>query len=221
MTVMTSTFWPISQLIPSCTFTPEMVKTYKSFEQFYLSRHSGRRLTFLPSHGNADVRVTFDASTTELNLSTYALVILLQFQGLASDAVLNYSVSFSNRSSIWLMIFVQELRDATDIPEPELQRNLQSLACAKYKILKKHPPGRDIDKEDYFSFNAGFTSNLRKIKIGTVVSRVESVEERKETRDRIDEERRHQTEVSMSFHAFRLYCRSMNSFLLRRVSSAS
>ena len=36
---------------------------------------------------------------------------------------------------------------------------------------------------------------MRKIKIGTVVSRVESGEERKETRDRIEEERKHQTEV--------------------------
>ncbi|KAG6879880.1 pre-tRNA nuclear export protein [Termitomyces sp. T32_za158] len=177
--VMTSTFWPISQSIPSCNFTAEMVKTYKSFEQFYLSRHSGRRLAWLPSHGNADIRVTFDASKIELNVSTYALVILLQYQGLASDATLKYS----------------ELRDATDIPEQELQRNLQSLACAKYKILKKHPPGRDVNKEDCFSFNAGFTSNMRKIKIGTVVSRVETGEERKETRDRIDEERRHQTEA--------------------------
>ncbi|KAG6873948.1 hypothetical protein C0995_008987 [Termitomyces sp. Mi166 len=165
--------------VAPCTFTSEMVKTCKSFEQFYLSRHSGRRLTWLPSHGNADVRVTFDASKIELNVSTYALVILLQFQGLVSDAVLSYS----------------ELCDATNIAESELQRNLQSLACAKYKILKKHPPGRDIDKDDFFSFNASFTSNMRKIKIGTVVSRVESGEERRETRDRIDEERRHQTEA--------------------------
>ncbi|KAG5720239.1 Cullin-3 [Termitomyces sp. T112] len=177
--VMTSTFWPIPQTVPPCSFTPDMVKTCKSFEQFYLSRHSGRRLTWLPSQGSADVRVAFDASKIELNVSTYALVILLQFQGLAFDAFLTYS----------------ELRDATNIVESELQRNLQSLACAKYKILKKHPPGRDIEKDDIFSFNAGFTSNLRKIKVGTVVSRVESGEERKETRDRIDEERRHQTDA--------------------------
>ncbi|KAG6813913.1 hypothetical protein H0H92_005762 [Tricholoma furcatifolium] len=180
--VMTSTFWPTSQTTSPCTFTPEMVKACKSFEQFYLSRHSGRRLTWLPSHGNADVRVAFDAARIELNVSTMALVILLQFQNLAHDAFLTYT----------------ELRESTGIEEAELQRNLQSLACAKYKILKKSPPGRDVDKDDSFSFNAGFTSNLRKIKIGTIVSKVESGEERKETRDRIDEERRHQTEVD--FH---------------------
>ncbi|KAG6820945.1 hypothetical protein H0H93_009181 [Arthromyces matolae] len=179
VTVMTSTFWPISHTVSPCIFPPEMVKTCKSFEQFYLSRHSGRRLTWLPSHGNADVRVAFNAARIELNVSTFALVILLQFQRLAPDAFLTYS----------------ELQDATGIPDPELKRHVQSLACAKYKILKKHPPGRDVEKDDSFSFNASFTSSLRKIKIGTIISKVESGDERKETRDRIDEERRHQTEA--------------------------
>lgn len=80
--------------------------------------------------------------------------------------------------------------------EIELKRQLQSLACAKFKILKKHPPGREIEVEDSFSFNNDFTSPMQRIKIGTVASsRVENVDERKETRDRIDEERRHQIEV--------------------------
>lgn len=48
---------------------------------------------------------------------------------------------------------------------------------------------------DSFSFNADFSAPLQKIKISTVASRVENTEERKETKDRIDEERRHQTEV--------------------------
>ena len=91
---------------------------------------------------------------------------------------------------------MQEIKVATEIPEADLQRNLQSLACAKYKILKKHPPGRDINSTDSFSFNVDFSAPLQKIKISTVSSRPESNDERKETRDHIDEERRHQTDVS-------------------------
>ena len=89
----------------------------------------------------------------------------------------------------------QEIKSATSIIDAELQRHLQSLACAKYKILKKHPPGRDVDAGDSFSFNHEFSSDLRRIKISTVVSKVETGDERKETRNRVDEERRHQTEV--------------------------
>jgi hypothetical protein len=89
----------------------------------------------------------------------------------------------------------QEIRSTTSIPEQELRRHLQSLACAKYKILKKHPPGRDVNPEDSFSFNHGFVCPMQRIKISTVSAKVESTEERKETRDRIDEERQYQTEV--------------------------
>ncbi|KAF7794808.1 hypothetical protein EIP86_005950 [Pleurotus ostreatoroseus] len=176
VTVMTSTFWPMSHAPSPCIFPEELLKAMKSFEQFYLSRHSGRRLTLQPSLGNADVRVIFKSRKHDLNVSTYALVILLLFEN--TD-----SMSY------------QEIKEATDIPDNELQRNLQSLACAKYKILKKHPHGRDVEPTDTFTFNADFTCPLQKIKISTVVSRVETNDERKETKDRVDEERKHQTEV--------------------------
>ena len=80
----------------------------------------------------------------------------------------------------------------------ELQRSLQSLACAKFKVLKKHPPGRDVNPSDSFSFNLDFSAPLYKLKISTVVSRVENADERKETKDRVDEERKYQTEVGTS-----------------------
>lgn len=79
----------------------------------------------------------------------------------------------------------------------ELTRQLQSLACAKYKVLKKTPAGREVNPSDAFTFNADFSAPLQKIKIGTIASRVENTEERKETNERIDEERRHQTEVRL------------------------
>lgn len=92
----------------------------------------------------------------------------------------------------------QEIKEATSIDDSELRRHLQSLACAKFKILKKHPAGRDVNATDAFSFNDDFTSPLQKIKISTIASKVETNEERKETNDRIEEERRHQTDVCIS-----------------------
>ncbi|KAI0649089.1 Cullin-domain-containing protein [Trametes meyenii] len=179
VTVMTSTFWPMSHSAASCTFPQQLIGASKSFERFYLSQHSGRRLTWQPSLGNADVRVKFKSKKHDLNVSTFALVILLLFEDILDDQFLTY----------------EEITSATAIPEVELKRQLQSLACAKYKILKKHPPGREVHTTDSFSFNADFSAPLQKIKISTVASRVENTEERKETKDRIDEERRHQTEA--------------------------
>ena len=125
------------------------------------------------------MRVTFKVRKHDLNVSSFALVILLLFENLGEGDYLTY----------------EEIKDATAIPDNELQRNLQSLACTKFKVLKKHPPGRDVNPEDSFSFNADFSSPLQKIKISTVATRVESGEERKETQDRVEEERRYQTDV--------------------------
>ncbi|KAF8842115.1 Cullin-domain-containing protein [Paxillus ammoniavirescens] len=179
VTVTTSTFWPMSHSPSTCVLPELLTRACKSFEHFYLSRHSGRRLTWQPSLGNADVRVQFKSRKHDLNVSTFALVILLLFENIAGDEFLTY----------------EELKSATLIPDAELQRHLQSLACAKYKILKKHPPGRDIDPSDSFSFNNDFACPMQKIKIGTVSAKVENTEERKETRERIDEERQYQTEA--------------------------
>ncbi|EIW57578.1 Cullin-domain-containing protein [Trametes versicolor FP-101664 SS1] len=179
VTVMTSTFWPMSHSAASCTFPAQLIDASRSFERFYLARHSGRRLTWQPGLGNADVRVKFKSRKHDLNVATFALVILLLFEDILDDQFLTY----------------EEIKSSTAIPDVELKRQLQSLACAKYKILKKHPPGREVGTGDSFSFNADFSAPLQKIKISTVASRVENTEERKETKDRIDEERRHQTEA--------------------------
>ncbi|KAJ8592195.1 Cullin-domain-containing protein [Rhizopogon salebrosus TDB-379] len=179
VTVMTSTFWPMSHSSASCIFPEVLTRACKSFEQFYLSRHSGRRLAWQASLGNADIRIQFKTKKHDVNVSTFGLVILLLFENVANDEFLTY----------------EELKTATSIPDTELQRQLQSLACAKFKILKKHPPGRDIHPSDSFSFNNDFTSPMQKIKISTVSAKVETNKERKETRDRIDEDRQHQIEA--------------------------
>lgn len=177
--VMTSTFWPTTNSGATCTFPPVLLQACGSFERFYNSRHSGRRLTWQPALGNADVRVAFNARKHDLNVATFALVILLLFEELDDDDFLTY----------------EDIKNSSGIPDTDLQRHLQSLACAKYKILKKHPPSREVSTSDSFSFNSGFTSPLLRIKIATLASKVESNEERKETQDRIEEERKQQADA--------------------------
>lgn len=92
---------------------------------------------------------------------------------------------------------MQDVKTATSIPDADLRRTLQSLACAKYKILVKMPKGRDINDTDRFAFNAAFTSPMSRIKILTVTNKVETGDEAKETQDRVDEDRRLMTEVRL------------------------
>ncbi|KAG9015626.1 Cullin-3 [Tulasnella sp. 427] len=177
--VLTSTFWPMSLKPAPCTLPPIMVDSCKVYDRYYQSRHSGRKLSWQPSMGTADVRATFKTRTHDLNVSTFALVILLLFENLGEGEFLTY----------------EELKEGTGMEEQELKRQLQSLACAKFRVLKKHPPGRDVADDDSFSFNFDFTCPMQKIKISTVTSKVENPEQRRETMERVDEERKHQTDA--------------------------
>jgi cullin 3 len=179
VTVLTSTFWPMNlSASPKCVMPSVVLQACKAFEHFYFDRHSGRRLTWQPQMGSADVRAYFKKSKHLLNVSTYAMVVLLHF---------------SNEDTLsW-----DEIKLRTQIADQDLKRTLQSLACAKFKILNKSSKGRDILPSDNFSFNQDFTSNMARIKIQALASKVESDGERKNTQDKVDEERKHQIEASI------------------------
>ncbi|KAF9036196.1 Cullin-domain-containing protein [Panaeolus papilionaceus] len=177
--VMTSNCWPNTHTEIPCTLPQELIRACSSFEQFYHSKHSGRRLTWQLGLGTVDMRARFKGGEYDLTVSTYAAIILLLFQNIEEGDILTYS----------------EIKDATQLKEEDLKRHLQTLACAKYKVLKKHPSGREVNNGDSFSFNDAFTATMRKIKISTVSAKVESVQERKETKERIDEERRFQIDA--------------------------
>ena len=189
--ILTTTVWPFENLFKSsddgtqrlaCVFPPAVESVRKRFEKFYLDKHSGRALSWQANMGTADIRTTFKKASGkvvrhDLNVSTYAMVILLLFQDLPARQ--------------WITF--EEIQAQTNIPAYELVRNLQSLALApKTRVLRKEPMNKDVKPSDKFYFNEDFTSNFVKVKIGVVTSsssKVESNEERRDTQKRTDEER--------------------------------
>jgi cullin 3 len=188
--ILTTTVWPFDHLSRTteddgtprlqCVYPAELEGLKQSFEKFYLNKHSGRALKWLPSMGTADIRATFKGSNGkvkrhELNVSTFGTIILMLFKETASDFTMTF----------------EEIHAATNIPKNELIRNLQSLSVApKTRILKKEPMSREIKNEDQFSFNEDFTSPYLKVKVSVIAAnRVENIDERKETQKRIDDER--------------------------------
>lgn len=63
----------------------------------------------------------------------------------------------------------QEIQQETDIPERELVRALQSLACGKptQRVLTKEPKSKEIENGHVFTVNDQFTSKLHRVKIQT------------------------------------------------------
>jgi cullin 3 len=174
--VLTTGFWP-TQSAAKCNLPPEIIKCCEVFKKYYLSNHNGRRLTWQTNMGTGDLRAKFKGKRHELSVSTYQMVILLLFN--SQDAH-----TFS------------EMREATGIPVPELRRNLLSLSLSKYKILTKNPKEKEVKDTDVFAFNNNFRSKLYRVRV-MAATRGESKVEREATRQKVDEDRKHQIEAAI------------------------
>lgn len=87
-----SNFWPFTAKDKTCTLPKVLQDGVKAFDAFYQHKHSGRKLTFMPDQGQVDVKTRFKARSHELNVSTYAMVVLALFEGLGDDEKLRYAV---------------------------------------------------------------------------------------------------------------------------------
>lgn len=185
--VLTTTVWPFETLFKKDTeetthreykYPASVEKVRQRFQEFYLDKHTGRKLTWMPGLGDADLRATFTTGGKtrryELNVSTYAMIILMLFNDLGKGESLSF----------------EQIQAETNIEVPDLIRNLQSLSLvAKWRVLKKEPMSKDIKPTDNFYFNEDFSSQFLKIKVSVVAggsSRVENSEERRATQERID-----------------------------------
>ena len=148
--VLTTGYWP-SQNVPPCALPKAIQESIDHFSKFYLNEHTGRKLSWQTSAGQAELRATFgNGRRHELCVSTYQMCILLLF---------------NEQSSLTL----GQIRMQTQIPDSELRRHLISLCTPKNRILKKGSKGRGITSDsDTFTFNADYTSKLKRIRIALV-----------------------------------------------------
>jgi hypothetical protein len=80
--------------------------------------------------------------------------------------------------------------------DKELKRTLQSLACAKYRVLTKKPKGRDVNETDEFAYNHTFTDQKMRIKINQIQLK-ETKEENKTTHERVAADRHYETQAAI------------------------
>lgn len=195
--VLTSMTWPNElannpneshQQREAVIFPPAIERVKQRFNTFYASKHSGRKLTWVTAMGTADIKARFPGPTKErmhdLNVSTYAMIILMLFNDLEDGVSLTF----------------EDIQSQTNIPQDDLKRNLQSLACvSKTRILIKSPASKDVKETDQFSFNTSFTSKFLRVKVNTVASgnRVETDRERLKTEQKNDESRQYICEAAI------------------------
>merc|ERR1712113_706484 len=84
----------------------------------------------------------------------------------------------------------------TGIADKELRRTLQSLACAKVRVLRKRPKSAAINDGDTFYFKRDFKHSYYRIKINTVQMR-EKPGESKATHARVFRDRQHTVDAAL------------------------
>ena len=97
-----------------------MLRCVEVFQDFYSTETQHRKLTWIYSLGFCNVIGKFDGGPIEMIATTYQTAILLLFND-------SQRLTFSN------------IKTQLNFSEEEAVGLLYSLACAKYKILVKHP----------------------------------------------------------------------------------
>ncbi|KAK4418166.1 Cullin-1 [Sesamum alatum] len=172
VTVLTTGFWP-SYKSSDLSLPAEMVKCVEVFKEFYQTKTKHRKLTWIYSLGTCNINGKFDQKTIELILGTYQAAVLLLFNN--ADR-LSYS----------------EITTQLNLGDDDLFRLLQSLSCAKYKILNKEPNTKSVSKNDYFEFNSKFTDKMRRIRIP-----LPPVDDRKKVVEDVDKDRRYAIDAAI------------------------
>jgi cullin-4 len=134
----------------------------KRFTDFYATKHKNHRLYWHHLIGTAILKAQFDAGSKDLTVGLYQAVVLLLFND--TD-----ELSYRDIKAQTNMVCGGDTHSGEFVAdEPELKRTLQSLACGKKKVLRKSPPGRDVDETDVFRFNADYTDPHARVHINSV-----------------------------------------------------
>ncbi|KAI8114990.1 Cullin-3 [Lucilia cuprina] len=216
--ILTTGFWPTQTSTPNCNIPAAPREAYEIFKKFYLDKHSGRQLTLQPQLGNACLNAVFygrkvvdaaaaaaekdkDAPSSSMSSSSSSGCTIPATTRKHILTVSTYQMCilmlFNNRE---LMTY-EEIQQETDIPERELQRAIQSLSMGKpsQRLLVRNSKTKtkDIDPSDEFLVNDAFVSKFHRVKIQTVAAKADTEPERKETRGKVDEDRKHEIEAAI------------------------
>jgi cullin-4 len=179
VSVLSSAAWPTYPDV-EVKLPPEVTKHIEKYDMHYKNKHSGRRLAWKHALAHAVVRANFPKGAKELVVSGFQAIVLVLFSDIGDDGNLSYT----------------DIKAATGLIDAELQRTLQSLACAKFRVLTKHPKGRDVNPTDTFTVNLAFTDPKYRIKINQIQLK-ETKEEIRETHERVLQDRQYETQAAI------------------------
>ncbi|XP_064394633.1 cullin-3-like [Halichondria panicea] len=197
--VLTTGYWPTQSTNAPCVVPAVAQRAFDSFRRFYLAQHSGRQLTLQTHMGSADLNAVFYPSSKKAEASSSGPTVkrhILQ----VSTHQMSVLMLFNKKTAIAFQDLLQE----TQIPQKELTRAIQSLAMGKaqqrvlvWRNKRVDTGSKEFIATDQFAVNDQFTSKLTRVKVQGVSAKGESDPERKETKQKIDDDRKHEIEAAI------------------------
>ncbi|KAI0033636.1 Cullin [Vararia minispora EC-137] len=183
--ILQQSVWPFSGRQQSSLHLPlAMQQELAAFEKFYSEKHKGRKLEWNHALGTATLTARFLSAskvqdkTKDLSVSLFQAAVLLLFQDV--DPTEGKELTYKE-----ILATLAIRRWFTS-----MRRTLQSLACGKKRVLKKLPPGRDVDDDDKFAINEKFQDPFHTVHINSIQAK-ETPEESKRTQQAIEGDRKH------------------------------
>ncbi|PGH11260.1 hypothetical protein AJ79_04995 [Helicocarpus griseus UAMH5409] len=180
--VISAAAWPSYPDVP-VNLPEDLSNAMAGFEKFYSDKYNGRKLHWKHSLAHCKLKARFRNEKEsrdvekEIVVSSFQALVLLLFND--SDT-LSYT----------------DIRTATGLPDVEIKRTLQSLACAKYKVLTKTPMSREVNEDDIFAYNKKFNDPKMRIKINQIQLK-ETKQENKITHERVAADRHFETQAAI------------------------
>ncbi|GAA5956684.1 hypothetical protein JCM8115_000647 [Rhodotorula mucilaginosa] len=162
--VLSTAAWPLSAPTTKLNMPAELVKSKERFEQYYVNKHTGRKLNWLWQHCRNELRTLYTPQKYFFVVSTYQACVLLQFQSAGSDA-LSYS----------------DLETGTGLNAETLKPVLAILV--KQRVLEQKDGGAT------YELNLGFKSKKIRVPLNVPV-KAEQKAESAEVMKHVDEDRK-------------------------------
>lgn len=155
--VLQTNAWPEKPDDTNIAVCDEMNLCIQAFENYYNSKHSGRKLRWMHNMGSVELRASCYARSHTLVVSTYQCLVLMLF----------------NRSQ---QVTFRDICNATRIPSDECKRQVLSMTVNKHRLLNRDGSGKEIEDDNVVSVNTAFTNEKIKVVVGLIKKEEKAVE---------------------------------------------
>lgn len=87
--VLSAAAWPTYPDVP-VRIPPDIARAIKDFEQYYHTKHNGRKLSWKHQLAHCQLRSRFDKGNKEIVVSSFQAIVLLLFNDVSEGETLSY-----------------------------------------------------------------------------------------------------------------------------------